>query len=405
MSQANLFADLIGVLSVESQRRASPSGQVNAIARELWLKAAMVAPPPESKDAAPLTVLDSDGMDRLRVLVAEQFSAATAAMLSTNLRYEQKHASGADTRQGSGRAMPATQTGLFEELLAETATKLSVLHDKPEETAESTLCALWQVAAGAPMSAEQAAEVVLPVLDAAAVTRLRALLAERLAGTPLAHLTGRQRFMGMELMASKAALVPRKETELLGHVALAVLCQLASAQETLRVIDVCTGAGNLALALATHEPKAQVYASDLSTEAVELARCNGTLLGLGSRVEFRQGDFLNPFADGNFDRNVDLLVCNPPYISSGKVATLPTEIIGHEPSLAFDGGPFGVKILQRLLSEAPQYLRPGGWLAFEVGLGQGPALMDRMRRNSAYADLAAVVDAAGAVRAVVARLQ
>ena len=98
-------------------------------------------------------------------------------------------------------------------------------------------------------------------------------------------------------------------------------------------------------------------------------------------------------------------MCNPPYISSGKVGTLPTEIIGHEPSLAFDGGPFGVKILQRLLSEAPQYLRPGGWLAFEVGLGQGPALMDRMRRNSAYADLAAVVDAAGAVRAVVARLQ
>ncbi|MDD1632780.1 MAG: hypothetical protein LUP91_11335, partial [Methylococcaceae bacterium] len=95
----------------------------------------------------------------------------------------------------------------------------------------------------------------------------------------------------------------------------------------------------------------------------------------------------------------------PPYISSGKVGTLPNEIIGHEPSLAFDGGPFGVKILQRLLSEAPQYLRPGGWLAFEVGLGQGPALMDRMRRNSAYADLAAVVDAAGAVRAVVARLQ
>jgi release factor glutamine methyltransferase len=403
MSQANLYAGLIGVLAVEVQRRALPAGQVNAMARELWHAVAGIDPPPESKTPIPLTVLNPGAPERLRARVAERFSARVAALLPADGTVPGSHT--AASRQAPDATVPAAQAGLFQELLADTAGKLNVLHDKPEETADSTLRALWLVAAGAPMSAEQAAEAALPSLDAAAVARLRALLAERLAGTPLAHLTGRQRFMGMELMASKAALVPRKETELLGHVALVVLRQLASAQETLRVIDVCTGAGNLALALATHEPKARVYASDLSTEAVELARRNGTLLGLGSRVEFRQGDFLNPFADGNFDRNVDLLVCNPPYISSGKVATLPTEIIGHEPSLAFDGGPFGVKILQRLLSEAPQYLRPGGWLAFEVGLGQGPALMDRMRRNSAYADLAAVVDAAGAVRAVVARLQ
>ena len=403
MSQANLYAGLIGVLAVEVQRRALPVGQVNAMARELWYALAGIDPPPESKTPTPLTVLDAGAPERLRARVAERFSARVAALLPTD-----GSVAGGNTaacRQTPDAADPAAQAGLFQELLVDTAGKLNVLHDKPEETADSTLRALWLVAAGTPMSVEQAAEAALPALDAAAVARLRALLAERLAGTPLAHLTGRQRFMGMELMASQAALVPRKETELLGHVALAVLRQLASAQETLRVIDVCTGAGNLALALATHEPKARVYASDLSTEAVELARRNGTWLGLGSRVEFRQGDFLNPFADGHFDRNVDLLVCNPPYISSGKVGTLPTEIIGHEPSLAFDGGPFGVKILQRLLSEAPQYLRPGGWLAFEVGLGQGPALMDRMRRNSAYADLAAVVDAAGAVRAVVARLQ
>ncbi len=397
MNQANLYAGLIGVLAVESQRRATPPGQVNAVARELWHKAAGTVAPPESKDAVPLVVLDAGGVDRLRTLVAEQCSAAAVETLFSDRR--------AASRESPGHKVPAVQAKLFQELLAETATKLSVLHDKPEETTESTVRALWQVAAGAPMSAEQAAKTALPALDAAAVGRLRELLKERLAGIPLAHLTGRQRFMGLELMTSKAALVPRKETELLGHVALAVLRQLASGQESLRVIDVCTGAGNLALALATHEPKALVYASDLSSEAVELARRNGTLLGLGGRVEFRQGDFLNPFADSSFNRNVDLLVCNPPYISSGKVGTLPTEIIGHEPSLAFDGGPFGVKILQRLLTEAPQFLRPDGWLAFEVGLGQGPALMDRMRRNPAYADLAAVVDAAGAVRAVVARLQ
>jgi release factor glutamine methyltransferase len=255
------------------------------------------------------------------------------------------------------------------------------------------------------MSAQRALEVELPVLDPAAVAGLRELLAQRFRGIPLAHLTGRQRFMGVELRVGREALVPRKETELLGYAALAVLQQMAVAQEALRVIDVCTGSGNLAFALATHEPKARVYASDLSVEAVDLARHNGRLMeGVGSRAEFRQGDFLAPFADGDFDENVDLLVCNPPYISSGKVGTLPEEIIGHEPSLAFDGGPFGVKILQRLISEAPQFLRRGGWLAFEVGLGQGPAILDRMRRNPVYVDLAAVEDASGAIRAVVARV-
>jgi release factor glutamine methyltransferase len=391
VSDANLFASLIGVLSVESQRRALPSRQVDSMARELWRRASGAGASTDQEAAAPLPRLDSGGVARLHALVAEAVSGPCAGLLAMD-------------RHGPAGAVPATQAGLFQELLADTAAKVSLLKDKPEETAESSLRALWHAAAGVPRSAEQAADAALPVLDAAAVARLREFLASRLAGTPLAHLTGRQRFMGIELGASGAALVPRKETELLGYAALAVLRQLALAQETVKVIDVCTGAGNLALALAMHEPRATVYASDLSPEAVELARGNGSLTRLSSRVEFRQGDFLSPFADGHFDQNVDLLVCNPPYISTAKVGMLPDEILGHEPSLAFDGGPFGVRILQRLLTEAPRHLRPGGWLAFEVGLGQGPALVDRIHRNSAYADAAAVVDAAGAVRAVLARL-
>lgn len=405
MSQANLFASLVGLLSVEAQRLALPPDQVNAHAQELWRQASGSDHPHEAGGKPLLAVLDTLGMDRLMSLVRDRFSPTITEMLLADRRHGHLRSLDAKPEPDAGTNVPVSQVGLFKELLAETAGKLSALPDKPEETAGNTLRALWHMAAGVPMSAEQAAEVALPVLDKPGIARLRELLAQRFAGTPLAHLTGRQRFMGVELMTSRAALVPRKETELLGHVALAVLRQLAGDQERLRVIDVCTGAGNLALTLAVHAPEAQIYASDLSVEAVELARRNGTELGLGKRVEFRQGDFLAPFADGHFDMNVDLLVCNPPYISSGKVGTLPDEIIGHEPSLAFDGGPFGVKILQRLLSEAPQYLRRGGWLAFEVGLGQGPAILDRLRRNAAYADQAAVVDAAGAVRAVVARVQ
>lgn len=404
MTQANLFAGLVGILSVEAQRRALPPDQVNAHAWELWRQASGTDHPHGADGKPLLAILDSLGVDRLIALLRDRFSPTIAEMLLADRRHGHLRSLDAKPEPDDGANVPASQAGLFKELLAETAGKMSVLPDKPEENAVNTLRALWHVAAGVPMSAEQAAEVTLPVLDEPGIARLREFLAQRLAGTPLAHLTGRQRFMGVELMTSRAALVPRKETELLGHVALAVLRQLGCDQELMRVIDVCTGAGNLALTLALHAPKARIYASDLSVEAVELARCNGTKLGLGDRVEFRQGDFLDPFADGQFELNVDLLVCNPPYISSGKVSTLPDEIIGHEPSLAFDGGPFGVKILQRLLSEAPLYLRRGGWLAFEVGLGQGPAILDRLRRNAAYADQAAVVDAAGAVRAVVARV-
>ena len=403
MSQANLFAYLVGLLAFEAQQRGSLPGQVNRLAREMWHAAAGTVWSPQPKVNLPLPELGALGVEHLCALVGKQVSATAAAMLTAYCRDYPVTIGAPSVPVSAGHGPPATQEPLYRELLIETTTRLQVLKDKPEETVESTLRALWQAAAGVPMSAERASTIALPALDAAAVAGLRELLAQRFTGVPLAHLTGRQRFMDMELEVGRAALVPRKETELLGSAALAVLRQMADTQATLRVIDVGTGAGNLAFALATHEPKARVYASDLSTEAVELARRNGAQLGLGQRVEFRQGDFLAPFAGGDFDQNVDLLVCNPPYISSGKVGALPAEIIGHEPSLAFDGGPFGVRLLQRLLAEAPQYLRSGGWLAFEVGLGQGPAIMGRLGRNPAYADLSAVEDATGAIRVVLAR--
>jgi len=402
VSQANLFARLVGALFVDAKDRSLPPGQLDLSIRTLWHEAAGDMPP-EGGSSQALPLLDAAGLDRLRDLIATRFSPGMADKLLADRRHGYLRAQAPDRGQ-SGVSAPAGQDRLLQELLNETAGKLSILPDKPEETAETTLRALWQAAAGTPVSTEQATEMPLPVLDEAAVTRLRGLMDERFSGIPLAHLTGRQRFMGIELMTSKAALVPRKETELLGSASVAMLQQIAEGQGAVTVIDVCTGAGNLALALATYEPKARVYASDLSVEAVELARHNGEMLSLGDRVEFRQGDFLEPFADGHFDHRVDLLVCNPPYISSGKVGTMPSEIISHEPALAFDGGPFGVKILQRLISEAPRYLRRGGWLGFEVGLGQGKAIMDRLRRNQDYADLAGVVDTTGAIRAVVARV-
>ena len=292
---------------------------------------------------------------------------------------------------------------LYLESYARLNAELKTLPDKPEETCESTLRALWQTAAGEPTSAQLALSRELPELTPPQQGALRDLLARRLAGVPLAHLTGRQRFMDMEMLAGPAALVPRKETELLARAAVMLCEQLGAQQKTLTVLDVCTGSGNVALAIAHHVPVAKVYAADLSEAAVELAQHNAAHLGLSARAEFRSGDLLAPFDSADFHGRIDVLTCNPPYINSAKVSNMAAEIAAHEPQLAFDGGPFGIAILMRLLDAAPRFVRGGGWLAFEVGLGQGPALMKRLKSNAAFGELRNVQDDTGAIRAILAQ--
>jgi release factor glutamine methyltransferase len=292
---------------------------------------------------------------------------------------------------------------LWHELIAQLEPGLDGLPDKPEETVDATIRVLWQLAAGEAMSVQRAARWPLPALGVEARDRLRLLVRERLAGVPLAHLTQRQSFMDIEMLAGPEALIPRRETELLGGAAISLLRRLAEANPEVVVVDVCTGSGNLAAVLALAESRAIVYASDLSSEAVALARRNMVHLGVEKHVTLLVGDLLAPFDTDELRGRVDLLTCNPPYISTGRMATMPDEIVRHEPALAFDGGPLGIRILQRLIREAPRLLRPGGWLAFEVGLGQGPSVERRLLGSEDYCQVEHVLDAAGQTRAVLAQ--
>lgn len=275
--------------------------------------------------------------------------------------------------------------------------------DKPEETPRNTLLALWSTATGAPLSAVAAADIEPPALDADAERRLDALLDRRLDGVPLAHLTGRQHFLGLDLLAGPEALIPRRETELLGRAAVALARDACEDGHGALAIDVCTGSGNLALALAHHVTDLRVLGADLSEDAVALARRNARSLGLDGRVSFHAGDLLAPFDTPQFQGAVDLLTCNPPYISSGKVGAMAGEISAHEPRLAFDGGPLGVSLLARLMQDAPRFVRAGGWLAFEVGLGQGASMARRLRNDPAWSEVRELADDAGAIRALLAR--
>ncbi len=291
---------------------------------------------------------------------------------------------------------------LYDRMLARLEEGLRILPDKPEETPESALRAMWHTAAGHPCSATAAMQQPLPAIEALpnAMTALERLVQRRLLGEPLAYLTGRQSFMGLEMLSAPGALIPRVESELLAREAIGLL-QGMSGEPT--VIDVCTGSGNIALAIAWGEPRVRVMAGDTSEMALALAAENARRFGMGDRLELRCGDLLKPFDLPALRGRIDMITCIPPYIQSAKVERMAPEIASHEPREAFDGGPLGVAILMRLLEEAPWILRCGGWLGFEVGKGQGPAMARRLRRDGAFDEVRELKDAAGAVRAVMAR--
>jgi release factor glutamine methyltransferase len=209
--------------------------------------------------------------------------------------------------------------------------------------------------------------------------------------------------MGHERHARPEAQIPRQETEILGRAAIAKIGCMAKKRGPVTVMDVCTGSGNLALAYAYYEPHARVYASDLSPEAVRLAQKNCEFTGLAERVEVRIGDLLEAFEAPAFLGKCDFLSCNPPYISAAKVKEMHPEISRHEPEAAFNGGAYGVTILMKLLKNAPRFLRPGGWLGFEVGHGQGPGLARQLERNPAFTGVETYADAGGEIRAILAK--
>jgi release factor glutamine methyltransferase len=296
--------------------------------------------------------------------------------------------------------MREADRSLFQKLQAELETRLPLLPDKPEETSNNCMRALWLYAAGRPVSATAASELPLEDLSQAQQNALVSAVEQRISGVPLAHITGRQTFMGIELLASSSALIPRQETEILASLALKSIDQVASDVPRPCVIDVCTGSGNLALAVLTRRPNIDIWGADLSREAVSLAKKNALHLGLQSDISFLSGDLLAPFDRGEFHGSVDIIICNPPYILSSNVQKMAPEIAQYEPDLAFNGGPFGIKILDRIIKESAQYLKHGAWLCLELGAGQGSFVEKRIIKSGFYENIDLACDATGAIRAL-----
>lgn len=214
---------------------------------------------------------------------------------------------------------------------------------------------------------------------------------------------GRTKFLGVELLVSPGALVPRPETELLGRTALRLLADMPSrADGTLRIVDMCCGSGNLACALAAADTRIHGLAADLTDECVALARRNAIHVGVADRVRVFQGDLFAALPAGEIDGNIDMIVCNPPYISTGRLAKDRAALLESEPIEAFNGGPYGISVHQRVIKDAKDVLRAGGKLLFEIGLGQERQLQLLFKRSDIFADLTFVNDAEARPRVAVA---
>ena len=191
---------------------------------------------------------------------------------------------------------------------------------------------------------------------------------------------GHQKFLGLELLCGEGALVPRPETELLALAAMEKIKMTASP----RVIDLCCGVGNLACAVAAFVPQAQVWATDLTDDCVRWAQKNVEKLSLAARVQTMQGDLFTALEGKGLERTIDLIVCNPPYISTGRLGADRSALLEHEPREAFDGGPYGLSIHQRVVADAPRFLKPCGWLFMEFGLRQDVQVRRLLERSPAF---------------------
>lgn len=211
------------------------------------------------------------------------------------------------------------------------------------------------------------------------------LLNRRLAHEPTAYIVGHKEFYELDLETTPDALVPRPETELLVHEALR-----AAPKRPFAIVDVGTGCGAIAIALATRLPQANVYAIDSSERALSLAARNVERFGLTSRVRLLHGDLLDPLPG-----TVHLIVANLPYVKTSDWEALPPEIREHEPPQALDGGPDGTAALERLLQSAPLHLVPGGCLLAEIGWDERERLLEVAEECFPQARIVIVKDLAG----------
>ena len=228
--------------------------------------------------------------------------------------------------------------------------------------------------------------------------QVRNLAKRRLDGEPLAYITGHREFYGLDFVVNPHVLIPRQETELLVECVLEH-CSRPQATKDLRIADIGTGSGAIAIAIAANLPHAQVYATDCDPNALAVAEINCRKHGLEESIHLSQGDLLDAL-----EAPVDVIVSNPPYITTAEIPLLAPEV-RREPNHALDGGPDGLNVIRRLYRQTPAFIRDGGCILVEIAPEQLESVMQLGREEFSNAEISFRRDMLGLPRVVIVSLQ
>lgn len=231
--------------------------------------------------------------------------------------------------------------------------------------------------------------------------RFRELVKRAAEQEPIAYLTGKAHFFNLELQITRDVLIPRPDTETLVENVLQ-LARRTIGFETPRILDLCTGSGCIALAIAHHHKHSTLVATEISPAALDVAKKNVEQLGLSERIALLQGDLFEPLSSQVDQAPFDLIVSNPPYIASGKIPTLDRSVRDYEPIVALDGGEDGLRIVRQILAESPARLRPAGRLYIEIAFDQAALAIAAAEQHPEYEDIRVIKDNAGNDRVLTA---
>ncbi|HWX76223.1 MAG TPA: peptide chain release factor N(5)-glutamine methyltransferase [Candidatus Acidoferrales bacterium] len=225
----------------------------------------------------------------------------------------------------------------------------------------------------------------------------RELLMRRAKGEPIAYITGRKEFWSLDFVVTPDVLIPRPETELLVELSLEN-AMIAPARDSLKIFDIGTGSGVIAVTLAKELRAARIWAVDASATALNVAVVNARRHGVADRIQFLHGDLFDPIAD--LGHSFDLIVSNPPYVSSQGIPKLARYIRDWEPKMALDGGPDGLDCYRRIVDRAHKYLAPEGRVLLEIGEDQSKALAELFARVGGFEAATIYQDYAGKDRVI-----
>ncbi|MCR5481906.1 MAG: peptide chain release factor N(5)-glutamine methyltransferase [Clostridia bacterium] len=243
-----------------------------------------------------------------------------------------------------------------------------------------------------------------------------ALLDLRAEGKPLQYITGKQNFMGFDLLVDENVLIPRQDTEVLVAEAIAVINNGKSERfkrntemkveprKHWKILDLCTGSGAIAVAIGRLCANVEITASDISHAALEVAKKNVERHGLSKKVELAEGDLFTPFKKRFGKPRFDMIISNPPYIRSGEIPNLQREVKDFEPLTALDGGADGLDFYRKIIAEAPEYLKKNGVLMFEIGFDQAEDVVRLLDEAPPYTDVGVMKDLAGNYRVIITRV-